>query len=99
MKLKELIQQMFRTVVKIEKDDLLHYIFGLLIMEVICVIINVCHHLSYGGCAIATILSVLVVYFKEIYDENHKGHSYEIQDMAYGVAGSITGMLIMMLSI
>lgn len=99
MKIKELIQRMFRTVVKIEKDDLLHYIFGLLIMEVICVIINVCHHLSYGGCAIATFLSIIAVYFKEVYDETHKGHSYEIQDMIYGIAGSITGMLIMMLSI
>lgn len=99
MKIKELIQQMFLTVVKIEKDDLLHYIFGLLIMEVICVIINVCHHLSYGGCVIAAFVSIIVVYLKEVYDETHKGHSYETKDMIYGIVGSITGLLIMMLSI
>ena len=99
MKVKELIQQMFRIVVNIEKDKLLHYMMGLLIMELMCDVISIGHHLSYGGCVIATIISVVIVYFKELYDESHNGHTYEVKDLIYGISGSVSGMLIMMLSI
>ena len=99
MKIKELIQKMYHIVVSIQKDDLLHYIFGLLITQVMCVVLKICNLLSYGGCVAAAVIAIIVVYFKEIYDENHKGHSCELPDIVYGVAGSVTGMLMIMLCI
>ena len=99
MKIKKIIQKIFNAVVEIEKDKLLHYIFGLLLVEVMCVVIKVSHHLSYGGIIIIAIISIAIVYLKELYDEVHKGYSYEIKDIIYGIAGTLTGMLLIMLCI
>lgn len=99
MKVKKIIQKVFNAVVEIEKDKLLHYIFGLLLVEVMCAVIKVSHHLSYGGIIIITIISIAIVYLKELYDEVHKGHSYEVKDLIYGIAGTLTGMLLIILCI
>lgn len=87
---------MFRIVVNIEKDKLLHFVFGLLITEIICAVMGLFHHLSYGGCVLALICSYVIVYLKEIYDDTHTGHSFEIEDILYGAVGSAIGMIIVM---
>ena len=92
-----MIKKIFDKVINIEKDKLLHYLFGLLIMGIPCVIINIVDNLSYGGVIIAVIISIIIVWLKEVYDESHKGHTYELEDIVYGFAGIITQMLIIIL--
>ena len=92
-----MIKKIFNKIISIEKDKLLHYLFGLLIMGVVCVIMNVVDNLSYGGVIIAVIFSTIIVWLKEVYDESHNGHTYELQDIVYGSVGVITQMLIIIL--
>jgi len=92
-----MIKKIFNKVINIEKDKLLHYLFGLLIMGTVCVIMNRVINLSYGGVIIAVIFSTINVWLKEVYDESHRGHTYELEDIVYGFAGIITQMLIIIL--
>ena len=94
----ELIKKLYNLICKVASDKLLHAIAGLIIFEISFKIIDFISVVpTLINVIVSTIITLVILIGKEIYDKNHEGYSVEIADIVAGIIGMIVGLIIMIL--
>ena len=99
VQMKKILSKLFNAVIEISKDKLLHFIFGLLITQIVIVVVSTIFNPSYGVAIIGLIVGVVAGIIKEIYYNNHEGHSIQFSDFIASFIGALSGFILMIVVI
>ena len=97
--MKKILSKLFKAIIEVSKDKLLHFICGLLITEIIIVVVSTIFNPSYGVAIIGLIVGVVAGIIKEIYYNNHKRHSIQFNDFIASFIGALSGFVLMVIAI
>lgn len=98
VQMKKILSKLFNAIIGVSKDKLLHFICSLLITQIVIVVVSTIFNPSYGVAIIGLIIGV-VAGIKEIYDNNHEGHSIQFSDFIANFIGALSGFVLMVIAI
>ena len=99
VQMKKILSKLFKAIIEVSKDKLLHFIFGLLITQIVIVVVSTIFNPSYGVAIIGLIVGIVAGIIKEIYDNNHEGHSIQFSDFIANFIGALSGFVLMVIAI
>ena len=97
--MKKILSKLFNAIIGVSKDKLLHFIFGLLVTEIVIVVVSTIFNPSYGVAIIGLIVGVVAGIIKEIYYNNHERHSIQFNDFIASFIGALFGFVLMIVAI
>ena len=97
--MKKILSKLFNAIIEVSKDKLLHFIFSLLITQIVIVVVSTIFNPSYGVAIIGLIVGVVAGIIKEIYYNNHKGHSIQFSNVIANFIGALSGFILMVIAI
>ena len=97
--MKKILSKLFNTIIGVSKDKLLHFICSLLITQIVIAVVSAIFNPSYGVAIIGLIVGVVAGIIKEIYDNNHEGHSIQFNDFIANFIGALFGFVLMVIAI
>ena len=97
--MKKILSKLFNTIIGVSKDKLLHFIFGLIITEIVIAVVSTIFNPSYGVAIIGLIVGVVAGIIKEIYYNNHERHSIQFNDFIANFIGALSGFVLMVIAI
>ena len=97
--MKKILSKLFNAIIEVSKDKLLHFIFGLLITQIVIVVVSTIFNPSYGVAIIGLIVGIVAGIIKEIYDNNHERHSIQFNDFIANFIGALSGFVLMVIAI
>ena len=97
--MKKILSKLFNAIIEVSKDKLLHFIFGLLVTEIVIVVVSTIFNPSYGVAIIGLIVGVVAGIIKEIYYNNHERHSIQFNDFIANFIGALSGFVLMVIAI
>lgn len=99
VQMKKILSKLFNAIIGVSKDKLLHFICSLLITQIVIAVVSTIFNPSYGVAIIGLIIGVIAGIIKEIYDNNHKGHSIQFSDFIASFIGALSGFVLMIVAI
>ena len=93
--MKKILSKLFNAIIRVSKDKLLHFIFGLIITEIVIAVVSTIFNPSYGVAIIGLIVGVVAGIIKEIYYNNHERHSIQFNDFIANFIGALSGFVLM----
>ena len=99
VKMKKILSKLFNAIVGVSKDKLLHFICSLLITQIVIVVVSTIFNPSYGVAIIGLIVGIVAGIIKEIYYNNHKGHSIQFSDFIANFIGALSGFVLIVIAI
>lgn len=99
VKMKKILSKLFNDIIGVTKNKLLHFIFGFLITQIVIVVVSAIFNPSYGVAIIGLIIGVVAGIIKEIYNNNHEGHSIQFSDFIASFIGALSGFVLMVIAI
>ena len=97
--MKKILSKLFNAIIEVSKDKLLHFIFGLIITEIVIAVVSTIFNPSYGVAIIGLIVGIVAGIIKEIYDNNHERHSIQFNDFIANFIGALSGFVLMVIAI
>ena len=97
--MKKILNKLFNAIIRVSKNKLLRFICGLLITQIVIVVVSTIFNPSYGVAIIGLIVGVVSGIIKEIYYNNHKGHSIQFSDFIASFIGALSGFVLMVITI
>ena len=97
--MKKILSKLFNAIIGVSKDKLLHFICSLLITQIVIAVVSTIFNPSYGVAIIGLIVGVVAGIIKEIYDNNHEGHSIQFNDFVANFIGALSGFVLMTIAI
>ena len=97
--MKKILSKLFNAIIGVTKDKLLNFICSLLITEIVIVVVSTIFNPSYGVAIIGLIVGVVAGIIKEIYYNNHEGHSIQFSDFIASFIGALFGFVLMVVVI
>ena len=97
--MKKILNKLFNAIIGVSKDKLLHFICSLLITQIVIAVVSTIFNPSYGVAIIGLIVGVVAGIIKEIYDNNHEGHSIQFNDFIASFIGALFGFILMVVAI
>ena len=95
VQMKKILSKLFNAIIRVSKDKLLHFIFGLIITEIVIAVVSTIFNPSYGVAIIGLIVGVVAGIIKEIYYNNHERHSIQFNDFIANFIGALSGFVLM----
>ena len=99
VQMKKILSKLFNAIIGVSKDKLLHFICGLLITEIVITVVSAIFNPSYGVAIIGSIIGVVAGIIKEIYYNNHEGHSIQFSDFIANFIGALSGFVLMVVAL
>lgn len=99
VQMKKILSKLFNAIIGVSKDKLLHFIFSLLITQIVIAVVSAIFNPSYGVAIIGLIVGVVAGIIKEIYDNNHERHSIQFNDFIANFIGALSGFILMVIAI
>ena len=99
VQMKKILSKLFNVIIGVSKDKLLHFIFSLLITQIVIAVVSAIFNPSYGVAIIGLIVGVVAGIIKEIYDNNHERHSIQFNDFIANFIGALSGFVLMVIAI
>ena len=97
--MKKILSKLFNAIIGVSKDKLLHFIFSLLITQIVIAVVSAIFNPSYGVAIIGLIVGVVAGIIKEIYYNNHERHSIQFNDFIANFIGALSGFVLMIVAI
>ena len=97
--MKKILSKLFNAIIGVSNDKLLHFIFGLIITEIVIAVVSTIFNPSYGVAIIGLIVGVVAGIIKEIYYNNHERHSIQFNDFIANFIGALSGFVLMVIAI
>ena len=97
--MKKILSKLFNAIIEVSKDKLLHFICGLIITQIVIVVVSAIFNPSYGVAIIGLIVGIVAGIIKEIYYNNHEGHSIQFSDFIANFIGALSGFVLMVIAI
>ena len=97
--MKKILSKLFNAIIRVSKNKLLNFICGLLITQIVIVVVSTIFNPSYGVAIIGLIVGVVTCIIKEIYYNNHEGHSIQFSDFIASFIGALSGFVLMVVAI
>ena len=97
--MKKILSKLFNAIIGVSKDKLLHFIFSLLITQIVIAVVSAIFNPSYGVAIIGLIVVVVSGIIKEIYYNNHERHSIQFNDFIANFIGALSGFVLMVIAI
>ena len=95
VQMKKILSKLFNAIIGVSNDKLLHFIFGLIITEIVIAVVSTIFNPSYGVAIIGLIVGVVAGIIKEIYYNNHERHSIQFNDFIANFIGALSGFVLM----
>ena len=99
VQMKKILSKLFNAIIGVSNDKLLHFIFGLIITEIVIAVVSTIFNPSYGVAIIGLIVGIVAGIIKEIYYNNHEGHSIQFSDFIANFIGALSGFVLMIIAI
>ena len=97
--MKKILSKLFNAIIGVTTDKLLHFICSLLITQIVIAVVSTIFNPSYGVAVIGLIVGVIAGIIKEIYYNNHEGHSIQFSDFIASFIGALSGFVLMIVAI
>ena len=99
VQMKKILNKLFNAIIGVSKDKLLHFIFGLIITEIVIAVVSTIFNPSYGVAIIGLIVGVVAGIIKEIYNNSNERHSIQFNDFIANFIGALSGFVLMVIAI